>query len=105
LVKGEKDMIIQVEPQKLEQGALRIEQQSSLYEKSYQRLLQNVEAMQKGWQGKDNQAFTAQIEGFRKDFIQMHDLMLEYAAFLRLGANLYRKTQEERTMQARRLAN
>ena len=38
-------MIIQVEPQKLEQGALRIEQQSSLYEKSYQRLLQNVEAI------------------------------------------------------------
>lgn len=97
-------MIINVDPIKLDNGALHIEQQSISYDKSYARLFQAVDAMHAGWQGKDNLAFTNQIEGFRKDFQQMSALMKEYASFLKCSARVYRETQDERTMQARRLA-
>lgn len=96
---------IQVDPTKLESGALRIEQQSTAYEKSYARLFQTVETMNAGWQGKDNQAFISQIQGFQSDFIQMATLMKEYSNFLKTSAKIYRETQNERTAQARRLVN
>ncbi|MEG0469090.1 WXG100 family type VII secretion target [Amedibacillus sp. YH-ame10] len=96
---------IQVDPTKLESGALRIEQQGVAYEKSYARLFQAVETMSAGWQGKDNQAFITQIQGFQSDFIQMATLMKEYSSFLKTSAKIYRETQNERTAQARRLVN
>lgn len=94
---------IAVDPAKLENGALRIEQQSTSYDKSYKRIYHAVDSMSASWQGKDNQAFVTQIRGFQSDFQQMSALMKEYANFLKLSANVYRKTQDERTSQARRL--
>lgn len=94
---------IAVDPLKLENGALRIEQQVMTYDKSYARLYQTVEGMSTSWKGKDNQAFVAQLRAFQTDFQQMSALMKEYATFLRTSAKIYRETQDERTAQARRL--
>lgn len=96
-------MMIHVDPARLESSASHIEQQSNAYEREYAKLFQSVEAMSNAWQGKDNQAFTTQIQGFRKDFSQMTLLMREYAEFLKISARLYRETQEERVAMARRL--
>lgn len=98
-------MMINVDPAKLENGSIHIEQQSMSYDKSYARLYQAIEAMRAGWQGKDNQAFTTEIESFRKDFQQMSLLMKEYASFLKASARLYRETQDERATQARHLTS
>lgn len=96
---------IQVDPARLDSSAGQIEQQTLSYEKNYRRLFQEVSAMGSGWQGKDNQAFVSQIQGFEKDFQQMAALMREYAAFLKLSAKTYRQTQDERAQMARRLVN
>ena len=93
---------IQVDPARLDSAAGQIEQQTLSYEKN---LFQEVAAMGSGWQGKDNQAFVSQIQGFEKDFQQMAALMREYAAFLKLSAKTYRQTQDERAQMARRLVN
>ena len=61
---------IQVDPSRLESSATRIEQQALAYQKHYNQLFQQVDAMSSGWSGKDNQAFTQQIKGFEKDFEQ-----------------------------------
>ena len=94
---------IVVDPMKLETGAQRIEQQSMTYDRSYARIYQAVEALSASWQGKDNQAFVTQIKGFQNDFAQLSALMKEDANFLKISAKVYRDTQEERTLQARRL--
>lgn len=96
---------IHVNPEKLENGALRIDQQSCAYEKSYARLYQAVDVMSSAWQGKDNQAFVTQIRAFQTDFQQMSVLMKEYGNFLKMSAKIYRETQNERSAQARRLAH
>ena len=57
---------IQVDPARLDSAAGQIEQQTLSYEKNYRRLFQEVAAMGSGWQGKDNQAFVSQIQGFEK---------------------------------------
>ena len=49
---------IQVDPSRLESSATRIEQQALAYQKHYNQLFQQVDAMSSGWSGKDNQAFT-----------------------------------------------
>ena len=96
---------IQVDPSRLESSAARIEQQTLAYQKHYQQLFQQVDAMSSGWSGKDNQAFTQQIKGFEKDFRAMHLLMKEYADFLKVSAKTYRDMQNDRVTQARRLGN
>ena len=96
-------IMIHVDPARLQSSASHIEQQSNAYEQEYKKLFQSVEAMSNAWQGKDNQAFTTQIQGFHKDFSQMAQLMREYAEFLKISARLYRETQEERVAMARRL--
>lgn len=98
-------MKIQVDPARLDTTAALIEQQMLSYERNYHRLYQEVDRMGGSWQGKDNQAFVSQIHGFEKDFQQMAALMREYANFLKLSAKTYRQVQDDRVMQARRLAN
>lgn len=96
-------MRIQVDPQQLDSSSSRIEQQVIAYEKNYQQILQIVETLHAGWQGKDNMAFSEQIKNFEQDFGKMSALMRDYAGFLKTSACVYRDTQEERAMQARSL--
>lgn len=95
---------INVDPSQLESSAVYIEQQVLSYDTTYQQLLQEVESMRNGWQGKDNQLFTTQIQTFEQDFRKMSTLMREYAQFLKQSARAYRDTQNERVEMARYLA-
>ena len=97
-------MKINVDPFQLEHSAAFIEDQILQYEATYQHLLQEVEMMRSAWQGKDNQVFTTQINGFEQDFRKMSVLMRDYAQFLKTSARAYRDTQNERTELARYLA-
>ena len=90
---------INVDPARLEASASHIEQMYMNYEREY------VQTMGNNWQGKDNQAFVQQINGFAKDFASMRNLMKEYAEFLKASARAYRNTQNERAQQARHLIN
>ena len=96
---------IMVDPAKLKTAAGKMETLASNYESLYRQLYVNVDGMAKAWQGKDNIAYTTQIEGFRDDLDKMKKLMDEYSTFLRKSADAYTKTQEEIVSQARTLTN
>lgn len=97
-------MKIVVTPQELTSAAGAIENLSGEYAQTYTALFSDVSALQAAWQGKDNQAFTTQIEGFKNDFEKMKALMDEYATFLRNAATNYTNTQNAVTEAAGRLS-
>lgn len=97
-------MKIVVEPAFLIQSAKQMEEQIQAYERQYRKMYQEVETMQNSWQGKDNLAYVTQINGFQKDFQQMVILLTQYVQFLKSSAKMYQDTQEERMLQARKLA-
>ncbi len=96
---------ILVTPEQLESTAGRIESLASEYQSEYKTLYSEVSELAAKWSGKDNIAYTNQIEGFRDDFEQMTTLMNRYAEFLRKSAKAYRDTQETITNEARKLVN
>ena len=77
-----------------------MEDKNQDYLRSLQELFQTVENMQNGWKGKDNTAFTSQIQRFESDFRQLSVLCGEYSDFLRNSARAYRDTQDELASQA-----
>ena len=87
-------MKIVVTPQELISTAGLIEGLAGDYAQLYTALFSDVSSLRTAWQGKDNQAFTQQIEGFRNDFKEMKALMDAYAKFLKDAANSYISTQE-----------
>ena len=96
---------IQVTPEQLETTAGRIETMANSYQEQYKALYEATNAMATTWNGKDNQAFTNQIAGFREDFEKMFKLMNDYAAFLKKSAKAYRDTQDTVTAEAKKLVN
>ena len=96
---------IQVTPEELDRAAKRIEELAGEYESEYTNFYTTTGSLRDSWQGKDNVAFLDQIDGFKDDFDKMHDLMLDYASFLRNSAKAYRETQDDVEKQARKLAN
>jgi len=98
-------MKIIVTPDDLTSAASTIDNLAADYEKLYTDLFSEVGALQSSWQGKDNAAFTNQIEGFRPDFVEMQKLMAAYATFLRNAATGYSGTQDNITAAAGKLAN
>ena len=94
-----------VDPTKLRTSATKIDQQTADYQRIYNQLYNQVSSMAAAWKGKDNLAFTEQIEGFKDDFEKMSTLMKEYAEFLRQSAQVYETTQADIVAQARRLTN
>jgi len=96
-------MKIVVTPQELTAAAGAIEGLAGNYAQLYNALFSDVSSLQSAWQGKDNLAFTRQIEGFRNDFEKMKSLMDDYAAFLRNSATNYSSTQNAVTEGAGRL--
>ena len=97
--------VIEVTPEQLESTAGKIENLAADYQKQYEQLYSETNAMASTWNGKDNTAFVNQIAGFKDDFQKMHTLMLNYADFLRKSAKAYRDTQDAITSEARKLAN
>ena len=97
--------VIEVTPEQLETTAGRIEGLAADYKTQYEKLYSETSAMASTWNGKDNQAFTNQIAGFREDFEKMFKLMNDYAAFLKKSAKAYRDTQDTVTAEAKKLVN
>lgn len=96
---------IVVDPAQLDSTAAQIENQAADYEQIFNQLFSEVGALGSAWQGKDNQAYVQQIEGFRDDLQQMAQLMRDYAEFLKTSAKTYRDTQESVASGAKSLAN
>ena len=86
--------LITVETERLDQVAGQVEGYADDYLKAYNELFTIVKDMKEAWDGKDNVAYTNQIEGFRNDFQKMEQLMRDYAEYLRKCAKTYRDTQE-----------
>ena len=97
---------IAVEPTRLEACAGQIEQLRQEVERTVARLYERVELMAANtWIGRDNLAFTTQIQGYQDDFRRVELLMQQYSEFLKTSARSYRQMQEELAAQASRLAN
>ena len=96
---------IQVTPEQLESTAGRIENLAADYKSQYDQLYSETNAMASTWSGKDNVAFVNQIDGFKDDLAKMHNLMINYADFLRKSAKAYRDTQDNVVSEARKLVN
>lgn len=97
--------IIKVTPELLTAAATEIEGKATNYQAQYQKLYDATNAMSASWTGKDNLAYTTQIEGFRDDFDKMYNLMTEYATFLKNAAKSYSETQDIIEKQAKTLRN
>lgn len=94
---------IDVEPERLEAAASKVENADSDYQRYYQAIYSEVDKMSSHWQGKDNVAFTNQIKAFEDDLKRISMVMREYADFLRDAARSYRQMQEENYAQANKL--
>lgn len=95
---------IMVDPSKLTSTATTIESYAGDYKKTYEQLLNEVDAMASAWSGSDNVAFTSQIKGFQDNFTAMYNLMNEYVQFLRDSANVYSTAQQSIADAAKKLA-
>lgn len=94
---------IQVEPDQLDQTALKIENANQEYQSIIRNMYGLVDKMSSSWSGKDNTAFTNQIKTFEDDLRQISIIMQEYASFLKNAAKGYREMQEEIYSRASRL--
>ncbi len=96
---------IEVTPEQLNTAAGKIDSLAGDYKTQYDSLYNETNAMASTWSGKDNQAYINQIAGYKDDFEKMHQLMLNYAEFLRKSAKAYADTQETVVAQAKKLVN
>lgn len=96
---------IVVDPQKLTAAANQMDGIIVDYQKQYNKLFSDVDAMGAAWQGRDNQAFVNQIKPFMQDFNKMTTLMQQYSQFLKDSAKAYQTTQNNIVSSAQKLAN
>lgn len=96
---------ITVEPEQLESSAARMDDSNADYTRAFTQLFEAVDTMKSAWQGKDNTAFSNQIERFESDFREMSVLCRQYSEFLRNSAKSYREMQEDFTSQASNLVH
>lgn len=94
---------VNVSPEVLASKASTIRNLSKRYQHAYQRIYRQVDGLRAGWRGADNDAFTAQIQGFRQEFDDMTELMEQCALFLETSAAEYSKVQEDAIKRASRL--
>lgn len=96
---------IMVDPNKLNSTSATIENYAGEYKKTYEQLLNEVDAMAKSWSGSDNVSFTSQIKGFQDNFLAMYNLLTEYVEFLRNSATAYNNAQTTIEQSAKKLVN
>lgn len=85
---------IVVETIELENAAKKIDSLADTYHENYMKLYDYVKMLgEMSWQGKDNEAFTNQINQFRNDFENMEHIVRDYADFLRKTSSGYKTTQ------------
>lgn len=77
---------------------------SEEYEKVVMEIYARMQQLQSIWQGSDHQAFMQQLEQFRPQLIQLHNVMSAYAQYLYKSAMQYQQVQNERIVKVRSLA-
>ncbi len=96
---------IEVTPEMLESAAKKINGLAGEYKTQYDALYKETGNMATTWNGKDNQAYINQINGYKDDFEKMQNLMISYADFLTKSAKSYRDTQDTVVANAKKLVN
>lgn len=96
---------ITVTPEQLRNAASSIKSLATDYKTQYDQLYKETNAMATSWSGKDNVAYTTQIDGFKDDFARMYELMNSYAEFLTKTAQAYEDTQNAVVAEAKKLVN
>jgi len=96
-------MQFQVDLTALTSTAAGMEARANEYKQLYERLYTEVRAMGGNWQGKDNQAFVSQINGFHDDFERMHKLLLDFAALIKDANTEYKQALSDSTTIARNI--
>lgn len=89
---------------KLNSTAMEVRRLSQDYEREYTDLFRLVQDLKSAWDGRDNVAFTQQIDGFKDDFQRMKKLMDDYAAYIEKVAATYQETQNTLATNARTLS-
>lgn len=74
------------------------------YDQAIQKIYMRMHEMQSFWQGKDNQAFINQLEGFQPQLKKMTHVIEQYGNYLQSSASQYEQLQQERANAASRLA-
>lgn len=95
--------IIKVTPETLVSVASTIENVAEDYQGQYSKIYEATSAMSASWSGKDNLAYTENINEFQQHLAEMYNLMKNYAAFLRTSAKSYAEAQDTITTQAKTL--
>lgn len=57
----------------------------------------NLGELKDAWYGEDQTSYTQKVEGFKANFDEMYQLMLEYADHLTKAANEYDRNQDDLT--------
>lgn len=96
---------IMVDPAKLTSTAGKIETYAGEYQKAYEQLLNEVDAMATSWSGSDNVSFTNQIKGFQDSFLAMYNLLNQYVEFLKTSSAAYTNAQSNIEQAAKKLTN
>ena len=97
-------MYFEVDLTALTSTATGIETRANDYKQLYTRLYTEVQAMGGNWQGKDNQAFVTQINGFKDDFERMYKLLLDFAALIKDANTEYKQALSDSTTIARNIS-
>lgn len=94
---------IRVDPAQLEACAARMQEYRENYDRCVHDLYGTVGTLQSSWRGKDNTAFTSEIQRYEANLRSLSLLCRQYGEFLRSSARAYRSTQDEITSYAGKL--
>lgn len=94
---------IRVDPARLDECAARMEENRQDYDRCVRDLYSTVDTLQSAWRGRDNLAFTAEIQRFEANLRSLSVLCVQYADFLKNSSRAYRSTQDEIASYAGRL--
>jgi WXG100 family type VII secretion target len=96
---------IRVTPQELDAASKKLAQLSETYTGIYTQLMQAAGTMGEAWEGEDNLAFVDQINGFNDDLKNMATKLQTASQALEQQRTNYVNTQENNTVQVRKLSN
>jgi len=96
---------IRVTPQELDAASKKLAQLSETYTGIYTQLMQAAGTMGEAWEGEDNLAFVDQINGFNDDLKSMANKLQTASQALEQQRTNYVNTQENNTVQVRKLSN
>lgn len=98
-------MIINVTQEELRSTATKIEGLAEEYKTLYtDKLLgANLGDLADAWYGEDHSSYDERVRGFKSNFNEMYNLMLEYVAHLRKAADEYDMNQDSLRDRARNI--